>query len=126
MRRISVLATGVLAASLAGLVGLVGALPGATAAPAEASGGPSVFVGELDHAQFSQLTALGIDREDIVTQASKAKTKISVEVILSPYQAAETAGPGSEPDREEDRRQDRVQSSQSPGRKRIYGLPLVQ
>jgi hypothetical protein len=85
MRRLSVLAVGALVSSLAGLAGV---LPAATAAPAVPNDGLSVFVGELDGAQYSQLAATGIDRDEITTVQAHAKHKVGVEVVLTRGQAA--------------------------------------
>ena len=85
MRRVSILATGALIASLAGLAGV---MPVATAAPAAATDAPTVFVGELDAQQFAALAATGLDRDEISTATAKAKNKVAVEVVLSRSQAA--------------------------------------
>jgi hypothetical protein len=86
VRRVSLLAVGVLTAGLGGLTGVV---PGATAAPTKAvSDELTVFVGELDGLQFSRLAASGIDRDELSTSKAKSKNKVQVEVVLSRAQAA--------------------------------------
>src|SRR4051812_33973891 len=87
MRRVSILAVGALTAGLAGLAGVV---PVATAAPAPAAAteGPTVFVGELDGKQFAALAATGIDRDEISTAKARTTNKVAVEVVLSRAQAA--------------------------------------
>jgi Zinc carboxypeptidase/Immune inhibitor A peptidase M6 len=97
VRRLGILATGALTASLAGLAGVVpsAALPSATAASAKpAADAPTVFVGDLSVAQFGLLAAGGVDRTEITTRPGTAKDRVGVEVVLTPRQAAKLVGQG--------------------------------
>jgi len=88
------------AAALVG--GLLVAGPSATAAPTDpgrsgTSGGTSgleVYVGEITPTQLRQVSALGVDHEDVATAPAKDKSKVRVEAVITDRQAAKLRAAG--------------------------------
>jgi hypothetical protein len=75
------------ACALSLVTALAAVLPGmAPAAAAPADGSLSVYVGDLDKAQFDRLRAAGIDTHELA-RTPAAGDRVSVETILAPRQA---------------------------------------
>ncbi len=87
-RKIVLVIIGALVASALGTV------PPAAAKPKDGPG-ITVYRGELTADQLKQVSALGLDREDLVTRG-RAGGKISVEVVLSGLEAAKLKSAGIE------------------------------